>query len=95
MGKTNTTSNQVRAGGRVATARASINTRVLGPGGPLGLVSDVVAFPGLTGTWSAGDRRVSVHGIPTVSTASIGLATGPDSSHTMRVVAPNARVRSR
>lgn len=65
--------------GSRATAKVSVNTRVQTAAGPIGVLSDVMQFPGpsVTGNWIVGSARVSVLGIPVVNQASTGTSYSP------------------
>ena len=64
----------VQAAGVPATAKVTANTRVLAMAGPVGLLTDVMQFPGppVVGNWVVGASRVLVNGIPVVTAASTG-----------------------
>lgn len=81
--------------GSRATAKVTTNTRAQTQAGPVGLVTDIMQFPGpsLTGNWIMGSSRVTVLGIPVVNQASTGTSyssTGPTGP--MTVVQGDARV---
>jgi hypothetical protein len=76
----------VQAAGILATSKVTANTRVLAAAGPVGVLTDVMQFPGppVVGNWIVGAMRVSVSGIPAVSAtttgasfSAIGVSTGP------------------
>lgn len=69
---------QVSAGGSPGTAFISLNTRARASTGTLGLVTDLMQFSGplVAGSWTLGNQRVKVAGVPTVGMASVGIATG-------------------
>jgi|GEM_PF-5018067 len=88
----------VQAAGIPATAKVTANTRVLAAAGPLGVLTDVMQFPGppVVGNWLVGALRVSVGGIPVVtatstgaSVSAVGVSTGP-----MVVTQGDARVQA-
>ena len=62
-----------------AAAMASANARVSTASGPIGLVTDVLSFPGpsTVGNWFAGNTRVFVNGTPTVGQSATGQAIIP------------------
>ncbi len=82
--------------GSRATAKVTINTRVTAPGGPIGLLSDVMQFPGPTiiGNWMMGATRVMVMGVPVINQAStgIGYTSVPASTGPLTVVQGETRV---
>jgi predicted anti-sigma-YlaC factor YlaD len=69
----------IMAAGAPASAVVTTNTRVKTQMGALGIATDVLSFPGpmVTGAWTVTNTRVKVGQIPTVSTASVGVATSP------------------
>ncbi|MEM9140510.1 MAG: hypothetical protein AAGB15_11845 [Pseudomonadota bacterium] len=82
-----------------AVAKIGPNLRALTATAPVGVVGDIVAFPGppatptLLGTWTFGSTRVTATGAPVVTqtaqstTVTIGGAGGP-----MVVLMPDVRV---
>ena len=64
--------------GSRATAKISINTRVLTAMAPVGVISDVMQFPGpsVVGNWIVGATRVLVMGVQAVNQASPGTSFG-------------------
>lgn len=68
----------VSAAGSPGTAFVTVNVRVKAATGALGIVSDVMQFPGplVVGAWIVGNTRVKVGGVPTVGVGSTGTATG-------------------
>jgi hypothetical protein len=83
-----------------ATAKVSANTRVLAAAGPVGVITDVMQFPGpgsVVGNWIVGATRVLVNGIPAVSGAATGTSFGPPPpmppTGTMTVVQGDPRVK--
>jgi hypothetical protein len=62
-----------------AASRVTLNTRVQTTTGFVGLLGDVVAFPGpsTVGSWVMPNQRVLVNGVPTIGSASTGLAIVP------------------
>ncbi len=69
----------VLAAGVGATAKISINTRVQTTTAPVGVLSDVMQFPGpaVVGNWVVGATRVLVLGVPVINQASTGTSFGP------------------
>jgi hypothetical protein len=59
--------------GTRATSRISTNSRAQTTRGYIGLVTDVISFPGLTGLWFMPNQRVRVNNIPTVGINSVGI----------------------
>ena len=62
-----------------ATAKISINTRVQTAVAPVGVISDVMQFPGpgsVVGNWIVGATRVLVMGVPAVNQVSTGTSFG-------------------
>ena len=82
-----------------ATAKISINTRVIASAGPVGVISDVLQFLGpltVTGNWIVGATRVQVMGIPVVNQAStgIGYSVVPAPTGPLTVVQGDTRVKA-
>lgn len=69
----------VQAAGVRATAKVTANTRVQAAAGPVGVLTDVMQFPGppVVGNWLVGATRVLVNGIPAVNATSTGTSFGP------------------
>lgn len=69
----------VQAAGVPATAKVTANTRVLAGAGPLGVLTDIMQFPGppVVGNWIVGATRVLVGGIPVVNATATGTSFGP------------------
>lgn len=67
----------VAAAGAPATSKISVNTRVHAAAGPVGVLADVMVFPGGIGTWIVGATRVQVMGMPVISQSSTGPVVGP------------------
>lgn len=83
--------------GSRATAKISLNTRVQTAAGPIGVLSDVMQFPGpsVTGNWILGSSRVSVVGVPVINQASTGTSYSPTApTGPMTVVQGDSRVSS-
>lgn len=80
--------------GSRGAAFISSNARVRGAQGLLATALDQVVFPGATGRWLLGDRRVRVQGAPSISTTSSGVSQGGSSAGPMLVVQGNSRIRS-
>jgi len=84
--------------GSRATAKVSSNTRVQTTAGPVGVLSDVMQFPGptsVTGNWIVGSTRVSVLGMPVINQVSTGTSYGPTGpTGPMTVVQGDTRVSS-
>lgn len=61
--------------GSRAIAKITLNTRVTAPGGPVGLLSDVMQFAGVTvtGNWVMGATRVMVLGVLVINQVSTGV----------------------
>lgn len=68
----------VQAAGVPATAKVTANTRVLAMAGPVGILSDVMQFPGppVVGNWVVGAARVLANGVPVVTASSTGTSFG-------------------
>lgn len=82
----------------VAAAKVSANLMVKAQTGPIGLMTDVITFPGptVTGNWVVAATRVTIRGIPVVTTTSQGVcfnAVGAPTSP-MTVVLPDTRVQA-
>jgi hypothetical protein len=62
-----------------AASRVTLNLRVQTATGFVGLLSDVVSFPGPStiGNWVMPNQRVLVNGVPTIGSTSTGLAIVP------------------
>jgi hypothetical protein len=64
-----------------ATAKVTINTRVTAAAGPVGVIADVMQFPGplppVIGNWAVGATRVFVMALPVIHQASTGASFGP------------------
>jgi hypothetical protein len=73
--------------GAPASAVVTANSRVKTQMGAVGIATDVLQFPGpmVTGAWTVPNSRVSVNHIPTVSSASTGLANNPGTGATAPV----------
>jgi hypothetical protein len=71
----------VSAAGVPATAKITVNVRVKTTAGPVGLLADVMQFPGppVVGNWVVAAGRTFVTGIPVVNQASTGTSFGPPS----------------
>jgi hypothetical protein len=69
----------VTAAGAPATAKVTTNTRVSTAAGPVGVIADVMQFPGpaVVGNWVVGTTRVLVMGMPAINQASTGTSFGP------------------
>lgn len=81
-----------------ATAKISINTRVTTPSGPVGLLSDLMLFPGpltVTGNWVTGATRVLIVGVPAINRTATGIGYSPVPASTgpLTVVQGDARVK--
>lgn len=66
--------------GAPATAKVTVNSRVSAAAGPIGVLSDIMQFPGpgaVIGNWVVGATRVQVMGIPAINQASTGTSFGP------------------
>jgi hypothetical protein len=77
----------IMSAGAPASAVVTANSRVKTQMGAVGIATDVLQFPGpmVTGVWTVPNSRVSVNHIPTVSSASTGLATNPGTGATAPV----------
>jgi len=66
----------ISAAGAPATAKVTTNTRVQTATGPIGIIADVVQFPGpaVVGNWVAGCTRVQIMGMPAINQASTGTS---------------------
>lgn len=62
--------------GSPATAKISTNTRVKTAAGPIGILPDILQFPGpaVTGNWVVGCTRVKIMGLPAISQAATGTS---------------------
>lgn len=71
----------VVAAGVPATAKITANARVKTAAGPIGLMTDVMQFPGppVVGNWVVAATRAFVTRIPVVNQASTGTSFGPPS----------------
>jgi hypothetical protein len=69
----------VTAAGAPATAKSTANTRVKTAAGPVGVIADVMQFPGpaAVGNWVMGSARVQVMGMPVINQSSTGTSFGP------------------
>ena len=69
----------IMAAGAPASAVVTTNTRVKTQMGYVGIATDVLQFPGpmVTGAWTVPNTRCKVGQLPTVSQASVGVATNP------------------
>jgi hypothetical protein len=69
----------VAAAGVPASAKVTTNTRVTAAAGPLGVIADVMQFPGppVVGNWVVGSARVQVMGMPVINQSSTGTSFGP------------------
>jgi hypothetical protein len=76
-GKLSSGSSGIQGGPDRGSATITTNTRVKTSGGYVGLITDVVLFPGGTGAWMLGNQRVKINGIPTVGASSAGTFTPP------------------
>ena len=80
-----------------AASKVSPNLRVSVPTGTIGVVGDVMAFPGpltATGTWVAGSVRSTINGLPVVTTTATGASVtvaGPPGGP-IRLMMGDARV---
>lgn len=82
--------------------KISPNMRVKTTTGFVGTVADTILFPGppftlsVTGQWVVPNQRCLVHGTPTISVSSVGIAIAatvpPGSTGPMVVVQPDSRV---
>jgi hypothetical protein len=80
-----------------ATSKISINNRVTTSTGPIGVISDVMQFPGpptVVGNWVVGTTRVLISGVPAVNQVSTGIGYSPVPSPTgpLTVVQADTRV---
>lgn len=75
-----------------ATATLSSNHRVKTSMGPVMLVTDVVLFGPLPGTWLLANQRVFVNGVPTIGQSSVGVYSTQLGSYPMTVVQTDGRV---
>lgn len=87
-GKLSSPSSGIQGGPDRASTSITTNSRVKTAGGYIGLVTDVVLFPGGTGVWLVGNQRVKINGVPTVGASSAGTYTpnAPGPSLPMLVV---------
>jgi hypothetical protein len=69
----------VAAAGVPASAKVTTNARVTTAAGPLGVIADVMQFPGppAVGNWVVGSARVQVMGMPVINQSSTGTSFGP------------------
>ncbi len=69
----------LNAAGAPASAKITTNTRVTAAAGPIGVLSDVMQFPGpqVTGNWIVGSSRVMINSVPVINQASVGTSVGP------------------
>lgn len=79
-----------------ATSKISTNTSVKTVVGPVGVLSDVMQFPGpgsVTGNWILGSSRVTVRGVPVINQAATGTSYGSSGpTGPMTVVQGDSRV---
>lgn len=66
----------IAAGGIPATAKISVNTRVQTATGPIGVIADVMQFPGpvVVGNWVMGCTRVQIMGMPAIAQTATGTS---------------------
>ena len=67
----------VAAGGIAATAKVTTNSRVTTAAGPIGVIADVMQFPGpapVVGNWVVGCTRVQIMGMPAINQSSTGTS---------------------
>jgi hypothetical protein len=69
----------VTAAGSPASAKVTANARVSTASGPVGVIADVMQFPGpaVIGNWVMGCTRVSIMGMPAINQASTGTSFTP------------------
>ena len=88
----------VAAAGVPATAKVTTNARVTAAAGPLGVIADVMQFPGppVVGNWIVGSARVQVMGMPLINQSSTGTSftVVPAPAGPMTVTQGDARVSS-
>lgn len=88
----------VLAAGVPATAKITANSRVRAAAGPVGIVSDVLQFPGppTVGNWLVGATRVLVTGTFVVHQSATGTAVIPAGPSTapMTVTQADARIQA-
>jgi hypothetical protein len=62
-----------------AVSKASANTTVTASNGPIGIMTDIPSFTGVTttGLWSVGATRCRINSIPVINTASVGIGVAP------------------
>ncbi len=83
-----------------AVAKISANQRVSATTGPLGIMTDILQFPGpnVMGNWIVSATRVRVQGVPVINVASVGVAINPGPppfpSGPLTVVQPDQRVKA-
>lgn len=86
----------VMAAGTPASAKVSANSRVTTAAGPVGVIADVMQFPGpaaTLGNWVQGCTRMQVMGMPAINQAAVGTSVSAVSSPAgpMTVVSGDAR----
>jgi hypothetical protein len=66
----------VAAGGIPATVKVTTNSRVTTAAGPIGVIADVMQFPGpvVVGNWVVGCTRVQIMGMPAINQSSTGTS---------------------
>ncbi len=80
-----------------ATTKVSPNLRVSVATGTIGVLGDVVTFPGpltATGTWVSGTLRTTINGLPVITQTAVGASVtvaGPPGGP-IRVAVPDTRV---
>lgn len=80
-----------------AVAKVGPNFRVTVATGPIGVVGDVVTFPGpltATGTWVSGTIRTTINGLPVITQTAVGASVtvaGPPGGP-IRLGIPDMRV---
>lgn len=82
-----------------ATAMVSSNTRVTTTGSPVGVLSDLMWFPGpltVTGNWVTGASRVLIMNVPAINLTATGIGYSPVPASTgpLTVVQGDTRVKA-
>jgi hypothetical protein len=66
----------IAAAGAAATAKITANSRVKTASGSIGILTDIMSFPGpaVAGNWVVGGTRVTVMGMPTINQSGSGVS---------------------
>lgn len=82
--------------GTVATTRISTNQTVTATNSPIAILTDVVSLPGptVTGNFVTASSRVSIRGVPIITSSSQGVcfSAAPAPTSPLTVMRPDSRV---